>query len=124
MALLAALVLAGCSSRAAPSASPPCAAAAEAYNGQVVGFEATTLSVARGFSVIAGDPRLSALAPTEPAYVCFIDGQIPKAPPPLPGETPAPPFDRAMVVAVGTVSDLIEAGYRTTLPVPSNALVT
>lgn len=49
--------------------------------------------------------------------LCYIDGQIAKAPPLGPsGEVPEP-FDRAAVAIIDGKAELVVAGYRDQLPV-------
>jgi hypothetical protein len=116
--LCATVLIASCQSIVAPSPSTGCVTAARNYNGQVVAFTVTTFGVVRNYSAVRDDPRLTGVSLDAPAYVCYIDGQIGKAPPPLPNATPWPPYDRVVVVAVGNTSDLVTAGYRQSLPCP------
>jgi ABC-type Fe3+-hydroxamate transport system substrate-binding protein len=113
--------VAGCSPSAQPSPPSGCVAAAGDYNGRVAAVSTTTLAVVRGYPPVANDARLAAVDPTTTAYVCYIDGEIPKAPPPGPNDTPWPPFDRAVVVSVGNVLDFVMAGYRDNVPLPSGS---
>jgi hypothetical protein len=117
-------LVASCQSTAVPSPPVACVTAAQNYNGQVVGFTVTTLRVVRGYTVVGDDPALAGVSPDEPAYMCYIDGQIGMAPPPQPNATPSPPFDRAIVIAGGGTNDLVTAGYREDMPLPSAAIRT
>ncbi len=63
-----------------------------------------------------GRKNLAAHASGEPATLCYIDGEIPKGPPPPLSGTIPPSFDRVVVVvAVGQDVIPVAAGYRQNL---------
>ena len=90
----------------------------------VAGFESTAGVVADWVENVAypDAPRgLSAwrqLASNAPAYVCYFDGQFAVTrPPPPPGATEGPPFDRAMILLDGSGATILPSKYG-----PSNAI--
>jgi hypothetical protein len=107
---------------AAPTADP-CAASAAAYNGVVAGSFVTTAGAIRRLEPLHIEPELfTGLPDSHPAMLCYIDGQIPKAPPPpLTSGTIPPSFDRAVIAVIDGQSDFIIAGYRDNLPVVAPA---
>ena len=95
-----------------------CTGAAGDYSGSVVGSFNTTVGAVRALEPRAAQPqRWPELAPDHPAVLCYIDGEIAKAPPPGPNGEVSKPFDRAVVAIVDGHSELIIAGYRDKLPV-------
>jgi copper(I)-binding protein len=122
----AALAVAGCVATTVQSAAPtvdPCAASAAVYNGAVAGSFVTTVGAIRGLDEPQRiEPqRWPGLPDSHPAVLCYIDGQIPKGPPPPISGTIPPSFDRAVIAVVDGQSDLIMAGYRDNLPVVAPA---
>lgn len=113
-------LLAACqASVAVPTSPPACVDAARNYNGSVVAYLTTTLGVVRGYSSVVNEPTLSKVSADTPALICYIDGEIGKAPPPPVVGSPPPPFDRAVVVAVAGTATLVIAGYQANIPLPS-----
>ncbi len=122
----AALAVTGCVATAVQSAAPtvdPCAAAAADYDGVVAGSFITTVGAIRSLDEPQRlEPqRWPDLPDGHPAALCYIDGQIPKGPPPPISGTIPPSFDRAVIAVVDGQSDLIMAGYRDNLPVVAPA---
>jgi copper(I)-binding protein len=121
----AALAATGCVATTVQSAAPtvdPCAASAAAYNGVVAGSFVTTVGAIRRLEPLHIEPqRWPGLPDSHPAVLCYIDGQIPKGPPPPISGTIPPSFDRAVTAVVDGQSDLIMAGYRDNLPVVAPA---
>lgn len=106
---------------AAPTVDP-CAASAAAYNGVVAGSFVTTVGSIRALDQLHIEPqRWPGIPDSHPAVLCYIDGQIPKGPPPPISGTIPPSFDRAVIAVVDGQSDLIMAGYRDNLPVVAPA---
>ncbi len=95
-----------------------CGGQARDYAGKVVGAFNTTVGAIRDLEPREGVPqRWPDLAPDHPAVLCYIDGEVVRAPPAGPnGEVP-PPFNRAVVAIVDGHSELIIAGYHDQLPV-------
>lgn len=50
------------------------------------------------------------------AFICYVDGDFPKAPPPD-GDHIFPNYDRGVIVVSGDVSVLVQAAYKRDLPV-------
>ena len=133
LALIAIAALAGTACTVAGSATPrsaptpvrspvstadPCAASAAAYNGHVAGLFVTTVGAIRAVPMLSiQSDRWPGLPDSHPAVLCYIDGQIPKGPPPQPLGTVPPSFDRAVIAVIDGQPDLIMAGYRDNLPV-------
>lgn len=100
------------------AAAEGCAAPARVYGGTVVGSFNTNVGALRGLEPRSGPPaRWPGLADDHPAILCFIDAQIPKAPPPPPNGPPPEPYDRVVVGIVDGTAEMIMAGYRDRLPV-------
>ncbi len=96
----------------------PCAPAAASYNGTVAASFATTVGAIRSDPQLHIEPgRWSAVPDNHPAALCFIDGQIPNAPPPLPSHPTPSPFDRAVVAVIDGLPELLMAGYRDRVPI-------
>jgi len=95
-----------------------CASVAGGYSGSVVGSFNTTVGRVRALEPRAGQPqRWSDLAADHLAVLCYIDGEIVKAPPPGPNGEASRPFDRAVVAIVDGHAELIIAGHQDKLPV-------
>jgi hypothetical protein len=93
----------------------PYAPAAASCNGTVAASFATTVGAIRSDPQLHVKPeRRSAVPDNHPAALYFIDGQIPKAPPPLPSHPAPSPFDRAVIDGQ---PDLLMAGYRDRVPI-------
>ena len=125
--VVAALAVTGCVATAVESTAPtvdPCAGSAAAYNGVVAGSFVTTVGAIRRLDEPqrVEPQRWPGLPDSHPAVLCYIDGQIPKGPPPPVSGTILPSFDRAVIAVVDGQSDLIMAGYRDNLPVVAPAL--
>ena len=131
MAVAAALGVNACvgvGSAKSPSALPtvqspaapadPCAASAVDYNGHVAGSFVTTIGAIRAVSMLEIQPgRWPGLADSHSAVLCYIEGQIPKGPPPRPSESIPPSFDRAVIVVIDGQAELVMAGYRDQVPI-------
>lgn len=124
---LASLALGGCDIITARSplgastlAGEACAGPARDYSGSVVGSFITTVGAIRALESRPAVPaRWPDLPPDHTAMLCYIDGQIAKAPPAgQDGEVPEP-FDRIVVGVVDSDSEMILAGYRDQPPVPT-----
>ncbi len=94
----------------------PCSLLAPDYNGAVAAAFRTSVGMVRDMTPIKDNPQLAGYADSDPAWLCYIDGEIPKAP-----ASGAPSFDRALLVVVGNQSYFIAAGYRQTMPVETPA---
>lgn len=116
LAIVAMLIAAGCDVFGL-AAGNPCAAVAADYSGTVVGTFGTTVGAIRSLAPLPQDPiRWPALAADHPAILCYIDGMIPKAPPPGPNGEIRDPFDRLVIAIVDEEAELIMAGYQDNLP--------
>jgi len=97
-------------------AAEACAGPAREYSGPVVGAFETTVGAIRGLDPLVVAPvRWPDLAAGHPAVLCYIDGLVPKAPPPINGVSR--PFDRAIVAVVDGHAELVMAGYRDRFPI-------
>ncbi len=121
---VAATALASCSGSApsspitSPSSAPEaCLSVASDDHGSVVAFFASTVGAIRTLSTAAQSQNLAAHASSEPATVCYIDGEIPKGPPPPQSGTVPRSFDRVVVVVVGQDVIPVAAGYHQNLPI-------
>jgi hypothetical protein len=55
--------------------------------------------------------------PADSAAVCYLDGPVPKGPPPALDGTVSPSFDRRLVMAAADVeSFMVSAGYKDAMP--------
>lgn len=98
-----------------PSSSPaetPCSPLAADYNGTVAGAFHTTVGIVRGMTAIKDNPQLAGYVDSDPAWLCYIDGEIPKGP-----ASGAVSFDRAILVVVGDQAYFIAAGYRQSMTI-------
>lgn len=98
-----------------------CEAAAASYGSEfaVVAAFTTTVSAVRNFGPLESEPVLwPDLDGNDHATLCFLDGELAKAPPPSAdsGE-PTRPFDRSIVAVADTRQSLIQAGYHESLPI-------
>jgi hypothetical protein len=99
-----------------------CAASAAAYDGVVAGSFVTTVGAIRRLEPLHIEPELfTGLLDSYPAVLCYIDGQIPKGPPPLGSGSIPPSFERAVVAVIDGQTDFIIAGYRNNVPVVAPA---
>lgn len=116
--LLLSLSVGACEVLGLPPPAESCAGPARDYAGTVVGAFNTTVAAIRALEPRQAVPqRWPDLAADHPAVLCYIDGEVAKAPPPGPDGEVRPPFDRAVVAIVDGQSELIIAGYRDQLPV-------
>jgi hypothetical protein len=104
----------GCTATAGAPAA--CLTYANDVYGTVAATFPSTVAAIRRLPAVADNPQLAGYAEGEEATVCYIDGQVPKGPPPVEG-TPRPPFDRAVLVAVGDETYVVSAGYSESLPI-------
>jgi hypothetical protein len=106
------------------TASPAELAAAQTCKGVATDSYGPDAKVAGAFRTTVGEIRslvpmtgstgpLGTTPSTEEATLCYVDGAVPKAPPPGGGE----PFDRAVLAVVAGRAELIMAGYRDQVPV-------
>ena len=79
----------------------------------------STIGAIRALPAVSGNPQLARYSADQSATVCYIDGQIPKDPPPPMSGTIPPSFDRAVVVVVDQNAIFVSAGYRQNLPIES-----
>jgi hypothetical protein len=114
------VVLAACAV-AAPSAQAVaparCLEVAREDAGSVSAFFTSTVGAVRSLPAVQNNPQLARYAAAQAATLCYIDGQIPKAPPPQPSATLSPPFNRAVVVVVGDDVIFAAAGYQANLAI-------
>lgn len=110
---LLAVALAGCGWLVDPASA--CAEQAADYG--------PNFSVAGAFATSAG--RIRTLYPTageqipetgETIVLCYLDGELPKGPPPDGGAIP-PSFDRAVVAVVNETAVPLVLGYQNDIPV-------
>jgi hypothetical protein len=121
--LLGSMVLVACdgSGSIVAGVTPPaaCVTTARDDGGSVAAAFPSTVGAIRRLPLVNNNSQLSGYAAEEPATVCYIDGQIPKGPPPPndPAATIPPSFDRAVLVVLGHEAIFIAAGYRQNLPI-------
>jgi hypothetical protein len=110
---LLAVILVACG--VAPPAG--CLSVASDDHGTVVAFFPSTVGAIRRLQIASASQNLAAHGDSEPATLCYIDGAIPKGPPPQPSATIPPSFDRAVVVLVGQDVITVAAGHRQNVPI-------
>jgi hypothetical protein len=116
--VLLSFVLGACTGLPAPGSGatalqPPAGCrSADDDSGSVAAAFASNVGAIRRLPAVANNAQLSAYADDEAATVCYIDGEIPKAPPPPSSGSIPPSFDRAVVVVVGDEGYFIAAGYQ------------
>jgi hypothetical protein len=119
--LLVSVVLSSCGepeTKATGIVAPAaCVAMAQDDRGTVVAAFLSTVGAIRRLPAVRDNPQLSRYDSDQPATVCYIDGDIPKGPPPGPSGTIPPSFDRAVLVIVDQDSIFVAAGYRENLPI-------
>ena len=104
------------SSHSGPQTPPPtdaadvCADVAPEWSGTVMAALETTLGRVRE---VAATDHWGNLPDSATAILCYIDGSIPKAPPG--GRS----FDRVVVAIVDGRLEMLIAGYRSAIPIPS-----
>ena len=69
-----------------------CLDAASDYNGTVAAAFRSSVGAIRRLPAVASNPQLAGYADTDVATVCYIDGHIPKRPPPRSSGTIPPSF--------------------------------
>jgi hypothetical protein len=141
--VLLVVALAGCGSdrastvsstaTAGGSAHAACETSAGDWGGTVVGAFPLTVAEVRtymdapqGAGEVPAAPRPGAyeypagwdgLEEDTPAAACYLDGPVPKGPPPAMDGTIQPSFDRRLViVAEGVKSFMVSAGYMDNMP--------
>lgn len=118
----------------AVSADATCQVAAQQWGGTPAASHSMTVAEVRAFME---DPHGASKDPTAPrpvgpyqypagwdglpeetpAAACYLDGPVPKGPPPAMDGTVQPSFDRRLVIATeGAASFMVSAGYRDNLP--------
>ena len=115
---LAGLVATGCVGvgTSGPTASPPadvCAGVALEIGSDhhVAGSFATTVGAIRGLQKLPVSPvPWPSISADHAAVLCYIDGPIPKGPPPLANGGVPPSFDRGIYAVIDGESSLVEAG--------------
>ena len=121
LALVLPALLAACSvgGTATSNAQVPasCLTTAHDDNGTVAATFHSTIGVIRRLPAVANNPQLASYAEDEEATICYIDGQIPKGPPPPASRTIPPSFDRAVLVVVGDQTYPVTLGYSENIPV-------
>jgi len=116
--LLLSLTLTACEAFGLASRSEDgCTEQARAYSGTLVASFVTTVGGLRSLTPGTAPVRWPELPPDSPAFLCYIDAAIAKAPPPGPDNEISDPFDRAVIGIAGGEPHMIVAGYRANLPV-------
>ncbi len=96
--------------------SDPCTAAAQSVGGKVAASFNTTIAKLRAMPQLSVQPQLASYADTQAVALCYVDGAIPKGPPPGPDGSIPPSYDRAVFVVVGGHYQFLMAWYREDLP--------
>jgi hypothetical protein len=123
IAILVAALLAACGlsprDTASATEAPPaaCITAAHDDQGMVAASYRSTVGVIQQLPYARGDPQLADHAASEEATVCYIDGHIPKGPPPPSSGTNPPSFDREVLVVIGDQSYPLVLGYQRDIPI-------
>jgi hypothetical protein len=105
----------------APLVAPDaCRVLARDYSGSVVAAFSGTLGAIRLLPEVGDNPQLAGHEDGEPATVCYVDGSIPKGPPPMEDGSIPPSFDRAVMVVVGDEAFTIALGYRERIPIQAS----
>ena len=117
--IVAVLLLASGCSFFEPSASEACGRAAAERDPQATVAAAYATTVGRVRTMLPTEMGVVAGGATDGvrAYLCYLDGEIPKGPPPAANGAIQPPFDRAVVVVIDEKHTLVMAGYRDNLPI-------
>ena len=105
--------------QSAPSPPTACLTTARDDQGVVAAFFPSTIGAIRALPAVRDNPQLARYSTDQPATVCYIDGQIPKGPPPPASGTIPPSFDRAVIVVADQSAIFVSAGYRQNLPIES-----
>src|SRR6266550_925255 len=101
------------------SAFDACAGPARDYGGPVVGAFDTSVGAVRRLQG-DGQPLLWQEHPaTDPAVLCYVDAEIPKAPPPGPNGLVRPSFNRVVIGVIDGAGVMVLAGYRDRLAIKS-----
>ncbi len=99
------------------TAPTACSAIAQDDHGTVSAAFTSTVGAVQKLPAVANNPQLDGYSSDQAATVCYIDGQIPKGPPPGTTGTIPSSFDRAVVVIVGSDTIFVSAGYSQDLPI-------
>lgn len=99
----------------APSPPLACAKLAQDDKGIVAAFFTATVGAIKRLPAVDDSPQLTGYADEQVATVCYVDGNVPKAPPPRGGSI-APSYDRAVMVVVGDTAMQVTLGYKTDIP--------
>lgn len=119
LGLGASLLLGGCALGEIIGGEPPtdCRAYADEVRGTVVASYPSTIAAIRELRAVEDNPQLAGLAEDQQATVCYVDGDIPMAPPPNAGGEVQPSFDRAVLVVIGGETVPVALGYADEIPV-------
>ena len=94
------------------SAPTACIQVATDDQGTIAAFFYAPLGAIKHLSAVGSNPQLAGYSDDEPATVCYIDGNIPKGPPPGRNGSVPPSYDRDVMVVVGDNAFQIALGYK------------
>ena len=111
-------VLTGACSILGLGASAACERAAAQWDSHPTVAAAFSTTVGRVWGMMPSENGVVASGAKDGtrAYLCYLDGEIPKAPPPANGVV-QPSFDRSVVVVTDEHAVLVMAGYRDRVPI-------
>jgi hypothetical protein len=118
------LVVMACSTlpvSSSATAAPPdaCTQVATDDQGNVVAFFSAPLDAIKRLPAVNSNPQLAGFPDDASAIVCYVDGDVPKGPPPRPSGSIPPSFDRDVLVVVGDSAFQVAPGYKAALPIES-----